>query len=61
MIIDLKSYTKGQEDLISKIKEDVSKILDKSSGTDMMLDIVDLLKKLKPIPLTYTSDQSSQK
>lgn len=59
MNIDSKSYTKGQEDLISKIKEDVAKVLETTSGTNMMLDIVDLLKKLKPLPLTNLSDQSS--
>lgn len=41
-------YTKGQEDLIKHIKIKVSYILDNSEGYDMLFDIINLLKSLKP-------------
>jgi len=43
-------YTKGQEELILHIKRNISKILENSEGYDMLFDITDLLKTLKPIP-----------
>ena len=43
-------YTKGQEELILHIKSKISKILENSEGYDILFDIIDLLKTLKPIP-----------
>jgi hypothetical protein len=43
------NYKKGQEDLIKKIKEDVSKIVDYDNRDDIMVEVVDLLKNLKPL------------
>ena len=41
-------YIKGQEDLIRDIKTKVNYILDNSEGYDMLFDIINLLKTLKP-------------
>ena len=41
-------YTKGQEELILHIKSKISKILENSEGHDILFDIIDLLKTLKP-------------
>jgi uncharacterized protein YpuA (DUF1002 family) len=43
-------YTKGQEELILHIKSKISKILENSEGSDILFDIIDLLKTLKPTP-----------
>ena len=43
-------YTKGQEEMILHIKSKISKILENSEGHDILFDIIDLLKTLKPIP-----------
>jgi len=43
-------YTKGQEELILHIKSKISKILENSEGHDILFDIIDLLKTLKPTP-----------
>jgi uncharacterized protein YpuA (DUF1002 family) len=43
-------YTKGQEEMILHIKSKISKILDNSEGHDILFDIIDLLKTLKPTP-----------
>jgi len=42
-------YIKGQEDLILDIKRKISYILDNTEGYDTLFDIINLLKKLKPI------------
>jgi|AntDeeMetagen681_2_1112603.scaffolds.fasta_scaffold56601_1 hypothetical protein len=41
-------YLQGQEDLINEIKKEVSIIIEKSEGSDVMFDILHLLKSLKP-------------
>ena len=47
-MIDL--YTKGQSDLIDKIKEDITKLVDSEpEGFDLALDILFLLKNIKPL------------
>jgi len=43
-------YTKGQEEMILHIKSKISKILENSEGADILFDIIDLLKTLKPTP-----------
>ena len=45
----MSGYKKGQEDLIKHIKESVTKILDHEGKEDVMVEVVDLLKELKPL------------
>jgi hypothetical protein len=46
---EIEDYEQGQLDLIDSIKKKVSKTLESKNGTDMMLDVVLILKSLKPI------------
>ena len=45
----MSDYKRGQEDLIQQIKIKVTRILDTSEGYDMLFDIINLLKTLKPL------------
>jgi hypothetical protein len=43
-------YIQGQEDLIADLKTKINSFLiDTKDGTDLMLDIVNLLRSIKPI------------
>lgn len=46
--MDPDQYTKGQEDLISHIKSEVSKLLETKEMDNIMFDVIDLLQNLKP-------------
>ena len=43
------THKKGQEALITDMKQKVSNILDNSNQSEIVLDVVDLLTKLKPL------------
>lgn len=45
----MEEYKKGQEDLINYIKAQVNLILKTSKGQDQVLDLINLLKELRPL------------
>lgn len=54
----LEDYLQGQVDLINKIKQDLSVVIEKSSPDDMLFDVVSLLKTI--VPLKKNPDHSSK-
>ena len=52
-------YRQGQLDLISKIKENVGKLVESEpSGFDLAMDLIQLLKSIKPVD-TITKKEKS--
>ena len=45
----MKDYERGQRDLISYIKAHIIHITQTSKGEDLILDVANLLKNLKPL------------
>lgn len=43
-------YLLGQAHLIKHIQVELSKSLENAEGVDLMLDVISLLKNLRPIP-----------
>jgi len=46
---ELNDYERGQRDLISYIKAHIIQITKRSKGMDLILDVANLLKSLKPL------------
>ena len=46
---NLDPYLQGQVDLIETIQENLEKLLEKSEGVDLALDIINLLKDIRPV------------
>ena len=43
-------YLLGQARMIAHIQEELTKALENAQGVDLMLDVISLLKNLRPIP-----------